>query len=143
MVAHLRPLVEPTSESHGTVVQVVNVRRQLLCGAVNIARRERLWVLCHGLIVGGALTPTLGLLMSLLVVEFTVEPFVEGQPGPHVTQAVAAVEHHGVAVDFGPFGSTFTIDESAMPTVIGDMMRAAYANGATFVSVSVARTQDA
>jgi len=79
--------------------------------------------------------------MSALVIEFTIEPFVEGQPGPHVTQAVAAVEHHGIIVEFGPFGSTFTVNGDQMPVVVADMMRAAYANGATFVSVSVARQQ--
>jgi uncharacterized protein YqgV (UPF0045/DUF77 family) len=79
----------------------------------------------------------------MLVVEFTVEPFVEGKPGPHVTSAVAAVEAHGIAVEFGPFGSVFRVDEATMPTVIADMMRAAYANGATFVSVSVARAGSA
>jgi len=77
--------------------------------------------------------------MSSLVVEFTVEPFVEGQPGPHVTRAVAAVEQHGLKVDFGPFGSSFSVGEEVMPQVIADMMRAAYAHGATFVSVSVSR----
>lgn len=77
--------------------------------------------------------------MSSVLVEFTVEPFVEGQPGPHVTGAVGAVETHGLKVDFGPFGSSFNVDVSVMPTVVADMMRAAYANGATFVSVSVAR----
>ena len=77
--------------------------------------------------------------MSSLVVEFTVEPFVEGQPGPHVTQAVAAVEKHGVKVDFGPFGSSFSVAADVMPQVIADMMRAAYSDGATFVSVSVSR----
>ena len=79
----------------------------------------------------------------MLVVEFTVEPFVEGKPGPHVTGAVAAVEAHGIAVEFGPFGSVFRVGEATMPTVISDMMRAAYANGATFVSVSVARQDSA
>jgi uncharacterized protein YqgV (UPF0045/DUF77 family) len=77
--------------------------------------------------------------MPIVVVEFTVEPFVEGKPGPHVTQAVAAVEQRGITVDFGPFGSTFTVDIAAMPEVISDMMRAAYSNGATFVNVSVSR----
>ena len=80
--------------------------------------------------------------MTTLVVEFTVEPFVEGQPGPHVKQAVAAVERHGLKVDFGPFGSSFSVDVEQMPTVVADMMRAAYSNGATFVSVSVARNKD-
>jgi uncharacterized protein YqgV (UPF0045/DUF77 family) len=79
----------------------------------------------------------------MLVVEFTVEPFVEGKPGPHVTSAVAAVEAHDIAVEFGPFGSVFRVGEATMPTVIADMMRAAYANGATFVSVSVARAGSA
>lgn len=77
--------------------------------------------------------------MSAVVVEFTVEPFVEGRPGPHVTGAVAAVEAHGIAVEFGPFGSSFTVDVGAMPAVVADMMRTAYDNGATIVSVSVAR----
>jgi uncharacterized protein YqgV (UPF0045/DUF77 family) len=79
----------------------------------------------------------------MLVVEFTVEPFVEGKPGPHVTSAVAAVEAHGIAVEFGPFGSVFRVGEATMPSVIADMMRAAYSNGATFVSVSVARAGSA
>lgn len=77
--------------------------------------------------------------MSKVVVEFTVEPFVEGKPGPHVTQAVAAVESRGLTVDFGPFGSSFEIDVASMPEVVADLMRAAYANGATVVSVSVVR----
>jgi len=80
--------------------------------------------------------------MSPLIVEFTVEPFVEGQPGPHVTQAVAAVERHGLKVDFGPFGSSFTVGSEVMPQVIADMMGAAYGHGATFVSVSVSRQSD-
>ena len=77
--------------------------------------------------------------MSKVVVEFTVEPFVEGKPGPHVTQAVAAVESRGLTVDFGPFGSSFDVDVASMPEVVADLMRAAYANGATVVSVSVVR----
>ncbi len=77
--------------------------------------------------------------MSNVVVEFTVEPFVEGKPGPHVTQAVAAVESRGLTVDFGPFGSSFNVDVASMPEVVADLMRAAYANGATVVSVSVVR----
>ena len=79
----------------------------------------------------------------MLIVEFTVEPFVEGAPGPHVTAAVAAVESHGLTVDFGPFATSFTAAESAVPTVVADLLRAAYGNGATYVSVDVARAEDA
>ena len=50
----------------------------------------------------------------MLNVEFTVEPFVEGSPGAHVTAAVAAVERCGLSVDFGPirfiiFGNERTV----------------------------------
>jgi len=40
-----------------------------------------------------------------LVVEFTVEPFVEGSPGPHVQAALDAATSSGLDVEFGPFGT--------------------------------------
>jgi uncharacterized protein YqgV (UPF0045/DUF77 family) len=75
----------------------------------------------------------------MLSVEFTVEPFVEGRPGPHVTEAVAAVEKHGITVDFGPFGTVFTVAAGDLGRVVGDLMSAAYANGATIVNVTVSK----
>ena len=75
----------------------------------------------------------------MLTVEFTIEPFIEGDPGVHVTAAVAAVEAHGVAVDFGPFGSLFSVEQTLLPIVIADLLRVAYGNGATFVSISVSQ----
>jgi uncharacterized protein YqgV (UPF0045/DUF77 family) len=74
----------------------------------------------------------------MLNVEFTIEPFVEGSPGAHVTAAVAAVEHCGLVVEFGPFGSSFSVTKEQLPEVIAELMRAAYGNGATYVSVDVA-----
>ncbi len=75
----------------------------------------------------------------MLTVEFTIEPFVEGDPGAHVTAAVAAVEAHGIAVDFGPFGSLFTAEEETLPMIVADLLKVAYSNGATFVYISVSR----
>jgi uncharacterized protein YqgV (UPF0045/DUF77 family) len=75
----------------------------------------------------------------MLTVEFTVEPFVDGSPGPHVIAAVEAVEAHGFSVDFGPFGTSFTVPEDRVPEVVADLLRAAYANGATYVSVDVGK----
>jgi uncharacterized protein YqgV (UPF0045/DUF77 family) len=71
--------------------------------------------------------------------EFTVEPFVEGHPGPHVTAAVDAATAAGAEVDFGPFGSTCQIDDERMPDVVAAITRAAFANGASHVSLHVAR----
>lgn len=67
--------------------------------------------------------------------EFTVEPFVEGNPGPHVRAAVAAAEALGAAVDFGPFGSTCRAPAAAMSDIVAAIVRAAFANGATHVSL--------
>lgn len=78
----------------------------------------------------------------MLTVEFTIEPFVEGAPGPHVTAAVAAVESHGVFVEFGPFGSSFSVSQALLPLVIADLMKAAYDNGATYVSIAAGLSGD-
>lgn len=72
-------------------------------------------------------------------VEFTVEPFVEGHPGPHVTAAVDAARAAGGDVEFGPFGSTCRADSATMPDVLAAIARAAFANGATHVSLSIAK----
>ncbi|MEY2405825.1 MAG: hypothetical protein QOH64_2644 [Acidimicrobiaceae bacterium] len=74
-----------------------------------------------------------------LRVEFTVEPFVEGSPGPHVDAAVAAAREHGLEVDFGPFGTTIEGDDSAVLAAIDAVVRAAMGTGASRVSVQVSR----
>ena len=72
-------------------------------------------------------------------VEFTIEPFVEGRPGPHVIAAIAAAEARGLEVEVGPFGSSVVVDLADVGGVIGVLTDAAMANGATHVSVHVAR----
>jgi uncharacterized protein YqgV (UPF0045/DUF77 family) len=72
-------------------------------------------------------------------VEFTIEPFVEGRPGPHVTSAIAAAEARGLDVEVGPFGSSIVVELVDVGAVIGAISDAALANGATHVSVHVAR----
>lgn len=73
----------------------------------------------------------------MLEVVFTVEPFVVGNPGPHVLAAVEAVRASGAEVEFGPFGSTFTVSPEGVGAVVGSLLDAAYANGATQVTVQV------
>lgn len=70
-------------------------------------------------------------------VEFTIEPFVEGQPGRHVTASVEAVEARGFAVEFGPFGSECVTPTAETPDVVAAILRAAFANGATHVTIDV------
>lgn len=79
----------------------------------------------------------------MLELEFTVEPFVEGHPGVHVTAAIEAATAAGATVDIGPFGSSCRVDDDVMPDVVAAITRAAFANGATHLSVHVARADGA
>lgn len=72
-------------------------------------------------------------------VEFTVEPFVDGQPGDHVIAAWQAVAAHGASLDNGPFSSETTIPAVSVPEVVADLVRAALSHGATRVSFQVER----
>ena len=74
---------------------------------------------------------------TTVAVEFTIEPFVEGAPGPHVTAAVAAVEKLGATVEFGPFGTTLRATARDAGLVVAALLDAAYDNGATHVSIHV------
>lgn len=73
--------------------------------------------------------------------EFLVEPFSEGQPGPHVQAAVRAVELAGLTVDVGPFGNTTSGESSTVLTAVGAALAAALDQGATRVSLSIARRE--
>ncbi len=72
-------------------------------------------------------------------VEFTIEPFVEGRPGPHVTAAIDAAREYDVDVEVGPFGSSCTIAVESVGALVAAVSDAAFAHGATHLSVHVAR----
>ena len=76
-----------------------------------------------------------------LAAEFLIEPFSEGRPGPHVKTAVEAVERAGLPVDVGPFGHVTTGEASTVLGAITAALAAALDNGATRVSLSIARLE--
>ena len=76
----------------------------------------------------------------MLRVEFTIEPFVEGHPGPHVTAAIEAVESRGVAVEVGPFGTSCTVEPESVAAIVSAVTSAAIDNGATHITLNVERT---
>ena len=71
------------------------------------------------------------------VAEFTIEPFVEGDPGPHVRAAVAVAEAAGLDVDVGPFGTAIEGESADVLNAVDAVVRAAVANGATRVSLQL------
>lgn len=78
-------------------------------------------------------------IVGVLLLEFTIEPFVEGNPGSHVTSAVSAAEELGAEVDFGPFGSSCEVPDDRAGDVVAAIVNAAFANGATHVSLHAER----
>jgi len=69
--------------------------------------------------------------------EFTVEPFVDGNPGPHVVAALDAVRLAGLEPDIGPFGTVVAGDAAAVIEAVAAMLAAARLAGATRVSLQV------
>ena len=75
----------------------------------------------------------------VLRIEFTVEPFTDGEPGPHVHAAVSAARGLGVDVDFGPFGSSVEGDDEDVLAAADAVTRAAIGAGASRVSMQITR----
>ncbi|HJP15574.1 MAG TPA: thiamine-binding protein [Acidimicrobiales bacterium] len=73
----------------------------------------------------------------MITAEFTVEPFVEGSPGPHVQAAIQIAEEAGLKVEIGPFGNSITGDPNIILPLISSMLSAAVDNGATRISLQV------
>jgi uncharacterized protein YqgV (UPF0045/DUF77 family) len=72
-----------------------------------------------------------------LSVEFTIEPFVEGSPGPHVAAGIDAVQATGVDVEVGPFGTTATGEAGAVLAAVTALCEAATAAGAKRISLQL------
>jgi uncharacterized protein YqgV (UPF0045/DUF77 family) len=72
-------------------------------------------------------------------VEFTIEPFVEGEPGDHVTSAIGALEERFGAVDVGPFGSSIEVQDASVGWLLATLAQTAVDHGATHVAVNLER----
>jgi uncharacterized protein YqgV (UPF0045/DUF77 family) len=79
--------------------------------------------------------------MAPVRIEFTVEPFVDGRPGPHVLSAIAAVERSGLPVDVGPFSSIADVPSEALGSTVAELVRAAFEHGATGLTLRLDRVQ--
>lgn len=74
-----------------------------------------------------------------LELEFTIEPFVPAQPGPHVTAAIDAARALGLEVTVGPFGTTAAGVHDAVLTAADRIIREALDHGASRVSLQIVR----
>ncbi len=73
-----------------------------------------------------------------VTLEFTVEPFVDSHPGPHVQAAFTAAQAHSdLTVDIGPFGTMVSGPDEQVLKTTNEILVAAFANGATRVSLQL------
>jgi uncharacterized protein YqgV (UPF0045/DUF77 family) len=70
-------------------------------------------------------------------VEFTIEPFVEGRPGSHVTEPISALRELGIDVEIGPFGTGCSVADDQAAEAVASIVSHAVANGATHVNIDV------
>ena len=57
--------------------------------------------------------------------EFTIEPFTEGDPGPHVKEPINVAEQSGLDVEVGPFGTTVIGDQEKVFELVSDLVKTA------------------
>ena len=74
--------------------------------------------------------------------EFIVEPFAEGNPGPHVAAAVAATEAAGLAPDVGPFGTSIEGTAEMVLGALHSLVEQSLAKGASRISMQVTVVAD-
>jgi uncharacterized protein YqgV (UPF0045/DUF77 family) len=75
--------------------------------------------------------------MVTVSAEFTIEPFEDGAPGPHVQAGFDAVVTAGFHPDVGPFGTAIEGEAAAVDDALRHMLDAALGAGATRVSIQV------
>jgi uncharacterized protein YqgV (UPF0045/DUF77 family) len=81
--------------------------------------------------------------MPRVRLEFTVEPFADGHPGPHVRAAIEAVEATGLAVDVGPFSTLAEADADAIRRAVDGLLSSAFAAGASRISFQITAVGEA
>ena len=69
--------------------------------------------------------------------EFFVEPFNEGRPGPHVAAAIKAIEERGLQVEVGPFNSMVEGETTILLEAADVMLRGAVAAGADRITLQL------
>ena len=74
-----------------------------------------------------------------LRLEFTVEPFVDGRPGPHVRAALSEARRQGLRTEMGPFATTVDGQADEVLAGLAAIVGAAVDAGATRVDLAVTR----
>lgn len=72
--------------------------------------------------------------------EFLVEPFEEGNPGPHVLGTQEILQRHGLEMTMGPFGNTVDGNYETLTSVLPTVLRSAFEKGASRISITLTKS---
>lgn len=72
--------------------------------------------------------------------EFLVEPFEEGNPGPHVLASQEILQRQGLEMTMGPFGNTVDGDYETLTSVLPTVLRSAFEKGASRISITLTKS---
>jgi uncharacterized protein YqgV (UPF0045/DUF77 family) len=75
--------------------------------------------------------------MADVIAEFTIEPFDEGSPGPHVVKAIDAARGSGAKVSVGPFGTRVQGNKDEIVSAVAAALDVSLSEGASHVTVTV------
>jgi uncharacterized protein YqgV (UPF0045/DUF77 family) len=76
-----------------------------------------------------------------LRLEFTIEPFLAGQPGAHVRAALEEARRLGLGPEMGPFGTSVQGEAGQVLAGLAAIVSAAVAAGASRVALAVSRQE--
>ncbi len=71
--------------------------------------------------------------------EFLVEPFLEGNPGPHVLAPLHRLRRRAIQVNQGPFGNTVEGDRRTVTTALLTILESAFDNGASRILINLSQ----
>ncbi len=72
--------------------------------------------------------------------EFLIEPFTEGSPGPHVLSSLDVLRRAGLEFVLGPFGNIVEGSPETLRSVLPKIMQSAFENGATRILLNLTLT---
>lgn len=71
--------------------------------------------------------------------EFLIEPFAEGNPGPHVLRSLEVLRRAGLEVVLGPFGNTVDGSEETLTSVLPMIVESAFEKGASRILLNLTK----
>ena len=85
------------------------------------------------------MTPEKPSIKKMCRLEFLIEPFTEGNPGPHVLSSLETLRSSGLQVVLGPFGNMVEGDYETVTSLLPMFLKTALEGGASRILISLTK----